>query len=216
MEISRAQNGSWRFIDSVVRSVLRVLHSSHWPLSVRVHGAMSTSKPPDIVQEGEKNPRGIPKALFIVRSRALFFRPRRVSKAHSLIINHHTPFIAFAFLSILHVERRGGISWRSRRGRRKGSLCVPGCLGVRISKSVTPCTPHSHIYTWPFSTCLSPSSPPPSFCDAFCRKYRYMDSNLTQRKRGLEEKIPDIRKTLNMVEFLRDRRVRTFTLPGVG
>ena len=43
-----------------------------------------------------------------------------------------------------------------------------------------------------------------------------MDSNLTQRKRGLEEKIPDIRKTLNMVEFLRDRRVRTFTLPGVG
>jgi hypothetical protein len=35
-----------------------------------------------------------------------------------------------------------------------------------------------------------------------------MDSNLAQRRRGLEEKIPDIRKTLNMVEFLRDRRVR--------
>jgi len=35
-----------------------------------------------------------------------------------------------------------------------------------------------------------------------------MDSNLTQRRRGLEEKIPDIKKTLNMVEFLRDRRVR--------
>jgi hypothetical protein len=35
-----------------------------------------------------------------------------------------------------------------------------------------------------------------------------MDSNLTQRKRGLEEKIPDIKKTLSMVEFLRDRRVR--------
>jgi hypothetical protein len=29
---------------------------------------MSTSKaPPDIIQEGEKNPRGIPKAIFIVR-----------------------------------------------------------------------------------------------------------------------------------------------------
>jgi len=41
-----------------------------------------------------------------------------------------------------------------------------------------------------------------------CRKYRYMDSNLTQRRRGLEEKIPDIKKTLSMVEFLRDRRVR--------
>jgi hypothetical protein len=35
-----------------------------------------------------------------------------------------------------------------------------------------------------------------------------MDSNLTQRRRGLEEKIPDIRKTLSMVEHLRDRRVR--------
>jgi hypothetical protein len=35
-----------------------------------------------------------------------------------------------------------------------------------------------------------------------------MDSNLTQRRRGLEEKIPDIKKTLNMVEFLRDRWVR--------
>jgi hypothetical protein len=35
-----------------------------------------------------------------------------------------------------------------------------------------------------------------------------MDSNLTQRRRGLEEKIPDIKKTLSMVEYLRDRRVR--------
>jgi len=37
-------------------------------------------------------------------------------------------------------------------------------------------------------------------------KYRYMESNLTQRRRGLEEKIPDIKKTLSMVEFLRDRQ----------
>ncbi|KAH9068109.1 prefoldin subunit [Lactarius deliciosus] len=37
-------------------------------------------------------------------------------------------------------------------------------------------------------------------------KYRYMDSNLAQRRRGLEEKIPDIKKTLSMVEFLRDRQ----------
>ncbi|KAH9027845.1 prefoldin subunit [Lactarius hengduanensis] len=37
-------------------------------------------------------------------------------------------------------------------------------------------------------------------------KYRYMDGNLTQRRRGLEEKIPEIKKTLSMVEFLRDRR----------
>ncbi|PCH42934.1 Prefoldin subunit 3 [Wolfiporia cocos MD-104 SS10] len=37
-------------------------------------------------------------------------------------------------------------------------------------------------------------------------KYRYMDNNLAQRRRGLEEKIPDIKKTLSMVEFLQDRR----------
>lgn len=37
---------------------------------------MSTSKtPPDIIQEGEKNPRGIPKALFIVRSLFVVFWP---------------------------------------------------------------------------------------------------------------------------------------------
>ncbi|KAI0689012.1 Prefoldin subunit 3, partial [Cytidiella melzeri] len=37
-------------------------------------------------------------------------------------------------------------------------------------------------------------------------KYRYMDQNLTQRRRGLEDKIPDIKKTLNMIEFLQERR----------
>ncbi|KAL4077973.1 Prefoldin subunit 3 [Scleroderma citrinum] len=37
-------------------------------------------------------------------------------------------------------------------------------------------------------------------------KYRYMDGSLTQRRKGLEDKIPDIRKTLHMVEFLQTRR----------
>ncbi|KAJ8457622.1 hypothetical protein ONZ45_g18242 [Pleurotus djamor] len=37
-------------------------------------------------------------------------------------------------------------------------------------------------------------------------KYRYMENNLAQRRRGLEEKIPDIRKTLSMVEYLQGRR----------
>ncbi|THU85018.1 Prefoldin subunit 3 [Dendrothele bispora CBS 962.96] len=44
-----------------------------------------------------------------------------------------------------------------------------------------------------------------TFQDAIA-KYRYMDANLAQRRAGLEEKIPDIKKTLSMVEFLRDRR----------
>ena len=39
-----------------------------------------------------------------------------------------------------------------------------------------------------------------------------MDQNLAQRRRGLEEKIPDIKKTLAMVEFLQDRRVSTLPL----
>ncbi|KAG8846569.1 hypothetical protein FRB96_001973 [Tulasnella sp. 330] len=37
-------------------------------------------------------------------------------------------------------------------------------------------------------------------------KYRYMEMNLTQRKKGLLEKIPDIQKTLDMVEFLKRKR----------
>ncbi|GJJ13999.1 hypothetical protein Clacol_008256 [Clathrus columnatus] len=37
-------------------------------------------------------------------------------------------------------------------------------------------------------------------------KYRYMELNMTQRRKGLEEKIPDIKKTLTMVEFLQERR----------
>ncbi|KAI0790147.1 Prefoldin subunit 3 [Irpex lacteus] len=37
-------------------------------------------------------------------------------------------------------------------------------------------------------------------------KYRYMDQSLAQRRRGLEDKIPDIKKTLSMIEFLQERR----------
>ncbi|CED85342.1 Molecular chaperone Prefoldin, subunit 3 [Phaffia rhodozyma] len=37
-------------------------------------------------------------------------------------------------------------------------------------------------------------------------KYRYMEINLNQRRKGLEEKIPDIRKTLSVVEHLISRR----------
>lgn len=32
-----------------------------------------------------------------------------------------------------------------------------------------------------------------------------MDSSLTQRRANLEEKIPDIRKTLDMVEYLQEK-----------
>ncbi|KAK0554576.1 hypothetical protein OC846_002052 [Tilletia horrida] len=34
-------------------------------------------------------------------------------------------------------------------------------------------------------------------------KYKYMEASTAQRRRGLEEKIPDIRKTLQMVEHLK-------------
>ncbi|KAJ6614869.1 prefoldin subunit [Mycena sp. CBHHK59/15] len=44
-----------------------------------------------------------------------------------------------------------------------------------------------------------------SFQDALA-KYRFMENNLAQRRAGLEDKIPDIKKTLMMVEFLQERR----------
>ncbi|TEB23079.1 prefoldin subunit [Coprinellus micaceus] len=44
-----------------------------------------------------------------------------------------------------------------------------------------------------------------AFQDAIA-KYRYMEANLTQKRASLEEKIPDIRKTLDVVEYLQERR----------
>nr|CDI54369.1 related to prefoldin subunit 3 [Melanopsichium pennsylvanicum 4] len=37
-------------------------------------------------------------------------------------------------------------------------------------------------------------------------KYKFMELNTAQRRRGLEDKIPDIRKTLQMVHFLKSKK----------
>lgn len=37
-------------------------------------------------------------------------------------------------------------------------------------------------------------------------KYKFMELNTAQRRRGLEDKIPDIRKTLQMVNFLKQKK----------
>ncbi|KZV91872.1 prefoldin subunit [Exidia glandulosa HHB12029] len=37
-------------------------------------------------------------------------------------------------------------------------------------------------------------------------KYKYMEQNLAQRRTALQDKIPDIRKTLAMVQFLQQQR----------
>lgn len=43
-------------------------------------------------------------------------------------------------------------------------------------------------------------------------KYQFMEVNTQRRAQGLREKIPDIKKTLDMVKFLKTRRkVRTYT-----
>lgn len=39
-------------------------------------------------------------------------------------------------------------------------------------------------------------------------KYRYMEVNLQQKRKGLEVKIPDIKKTLDVVRFLEERRCK--------
>jgi hypothetical protein len=40
------------------------------------------------------------------------------------------------------------------------------------------------------------------------RKYQFMEANLQRRMTGLNEKIPDIKKTLDTVKFLQLRKVR--------
>jgi hypothetical protein len=127
-----------------------------------------SATPANIIQQDEKNPRGIPKALFIVRSSA------------------HAAPACFTFLQNDVEEYVGG----------------PDAAVERVLaafQDVLACV--SPLPPIPFSLALIP---------LWRRKYRYMDSNLTQRRRGLEEKIPEIKKTLSMVEFLRDRRVCLF------
>lgn len=40
-----------------------------------------------------------------------------------------------------------------------------------------------------------------------CRKYRYMESNSLTRRAGLEEKVPELRRTIAMVETLQRKKV---------
>ena len=94
---------------------------------------MSASKSlPDIIQEGEKNPRGIPKALFIVRSLRRFlsglvstppFRLPSRCRPHIIVDCRRT----FSFS-----ERRGRISKWLGYGHRKGTQRFPGCPSVRV------------------------------------------------------------------------------------
>lgn len=39
------------------------------------------------------------------------------------------------------------------------------------------------------------------------RKYQYMESNMQRKAAGLQDKIPDIQKTLETVQFLKTRTV---------
>lgn len=40
------------------------------------------------------------------------------------------------------------------------------------------------------------------------RKYQFMEANQQRRAAGLKDKMPDIQKTLDTVEFLKTRKVR--------
>ena len=40
------------------------------------------------------------------------------------------------------------------------------------------------------------------------RKYQWMESNMQRKSAGLQDKIPDIQKTLDTVRFLKTRTVR--------
>lgn len=46
--------------------------------------------------------------------------------------------------------------------------------------------------------------------DAQNRKYQFMELNLQRRVAGLNDKMPDIKKTLETVRFLKTRRVWHF------
>lgn len=60
----------------------------------------------------------------------------------------------------------------------------------RESRSVAPCAVR---YT---------SEPLPSY-----RKYRFMEANSLQRRQGLEDKVPELERTIAMVETLQRKKV---------
>ena len=47
----------------------------------------------------------------------------------------------------------------------------------------------------------------------FARKYQFMEMNLQRRMGGLGDKIPEIQKTLDTVNFLKLRKVRATPIP---
>ena len=124
----------------------------------------------------EKNPRGIPKAPFIVWS----FQILQVS---------------------MHIQLTGGRRWiprQPRRERRDNTKKFPRCSSVRLFSLHSYTIYQKRTLLWKLS------------------KYQYMESSLTQQRASLEEKIPDIRKTLDMVEYLQERRVRFVLWPFDG
>jgi hypothetical protein len=42
---------------------------------------------------------------------------------------------------------------------------------------------------------------------AVARKYQFMEANMQRRAAGLKDKMPDIQKTLETVQFLKTRKV---------
>ena len=48
------------------------------------------------------------------------------------------------------------------------------------------------------------------------RKYQFMEVNTQRRAAGLKEKMPDIQKTLDMVRFLKTRKVSRRNIPGTS
>jgi hypothetical protein len=48
------------------------------------------------------------------------------------------------------------------------------------------------------------------------RKYQFMEQNLQRRVIGLKDKLPDIQKTLDTVQFLKARKVRMAPLPRLS
>jgi hypothetical protein len=40
------------------------------------------------------------------------------------------------------------------------------------------------------------------------RKYQFMEANMQRRAAGLKDKMPDIQKTLDTVQFLKTRKVK--------
>ncbi|KAL7336725.1 Prefoldin subunit-domain-containing protein, partial [Rhodotorula toruloides] len=87
---------------------------------------------------------------------------------------------------------RGQPAWHPQSSLHRAPTCFSDLISFAVECSLPPS--HDGRRTW------TPSWPRPAVMGS--SKYRFMESSSVQRRAGLEEKVPELERTIEMVELL--------------